>query len=108
MNKKSIKLTESDIKQMVKESVRKILDETSKNDQMQQVNEAYNKYDEIQRFAYENQQIRPLIEKLANFARTVAQLGKNQGKMNYYNFYSKLNSDILQMDNLWSFLDYWK
>ena len=108
MDKKSIKLTENDLKQMVKESVRKILDETSKNDQMQQVNEAYNKYDEIQRFAYENQQIRPLIEKLANFAETVAQLGKRQGKMNYYNFYSKLNSDILQMDNLWAFLDYWK
>ena len=108
MDKKSIKLTESDIKQMVKESVRKILDETSKNDQMQQVNEAYNKYDEIQRFAYENQQIRPLIEKLASFAETVAELGKRQGKMNYYQFYSKLNSDILQMDNLWSFLDYWK
>ena len=105
MDKKSIKLTESDIKEMVKESVRKILDETSKNDQMQQVNEAYNKYDEIQRFAYENQQIRPLIEKLASFARTVAQLGKMQGRMNYYQFYSKLNSDILQMDNLWAFLD---
>ena len=93
MNKKQIRLTESDLKQIVKESVNKIL------------YEAYNPYNELQRFAYENQQVRPMIQKLADFAEDVAQIGKMRGKDNYYQFYHKLNGDILQMNNLWNFLD---
>ena len=69
------------------------------------VNEAYNQYNELQRHAYENQQVRPMIQKLADFAETIAQIVKMQGKDNYYQFYHKLNGDILQMHNLWNFLD---
>ena len=140
MYKKQIRLTESDLKQIVKESVNKILSEAKKKDPMQQwfkdmediqkyrnnmeyitkggrkpkhwnkcsdkrVNEAYNKYNELERFAYENQQVRPMIQKLADFAETVAKISKMQGKDNYYQFYHKLNGDILQMNNLWNFLD---
>lgn len=69
------------------------------------VSEAYNPYNELQRFAYENQQVRPMIQKLADFAEDVAQIGKMRGEKNYYQFYHKLNGDILQMKNLWNFLD---
>lgn len=46
-----------------------------------------------------------MIRKLADFAETVAQIGKMQGKVNYYQFYHKLNGDILQMNDLWNLLD---
>lgn len=104
MNKKLIRLTESDLHRIVKESVNKILIE-SKIKKHKAINEGYNKYDELQRFAYENQQVRPMIQKLADFAEDIAQIGKMRGKDNYYQFYHKLNSDILQMNNLWNFLD---
>lgn len=104
MNKRLIRLTESDLHRIVKESVGKILNE-SKGRKTKNVNEVYNKYNELQRFAYENQQFRPMIQKLADFAEDVAQIGKMRGKDNYYQFYHKLNGDILQMNNLWNFLD---
>jgi uncharacterized protein YutE (UPF0331/DUF86 family) len=94
MTKKLIRLTESDLHRIVEKSVNKI------------VNETYNKYNELERYAYENQQVRPMIQKLADFAETIAQIGKMQGKDNYYQFYHKLHGDILQMHNLWNFLDY--
>lgn len=94
MNKKQvIRFTESDLHRIIKGSVKKVL------------KEAYNQHNELQRFAYENQQIRPMIKKLADFAESIAQIGKMNGKDNYYQFYHKLNGDILQMDNLWNFLD---
>lgn len=104
MNKKQIRLTESDLKQIVKESIYRVLNE-SKVKKTKSVSEAYNPYNELQRFAYENQQVRPMIQKLADFAEDVAQIGKMRGKDNYYQFYHKLNGDILQMNNLWNFLD---
>ena len=91
--KRTVKLTERELKQMISESVNKIL------------NEAYNQHNELQRLAYENQQVRPMIQKLADFAETVAQIGKMQGKDNYYQFYHKLSGNIWQMNNLWNFLD---
>ena len=143
MNRNEIRLTESELTQIIKESVGRVLGEAKKKeDPMLQylrdmedaqkvrdymhyiynggrkpevkrfnknsdkrVNEAYNRYNELQRLAYENQEIRPMIQKVAEFARDVAQIGKMQGNNNYYQFYSKLNGDILQMNNLWNFLD---
>lgn len=91
--KRTIRLTENELKSMISESVNKIL------------NEAYNQHNELQRLAYKNQQVRLMIQKLADFAETVAQIGKMQGKDNYYQFYHKLSGDIWQMNNLWNFLD---
>lgn len=67
--------------------------------------EVYNRYNELQRFAYENQDMRAKVKELARFAEDVAQIGKMRGQDNYYQFYNKLSMDIWQMDNLWNFLD---
>lgn len=93
MKNNRIRLTESDLHRIINESVNRVL------------NEEYSQHNILQKFAYENQQVRPMIQKLADFAETIAQIGKMQGKDNYYQFYHKLNGDILQMNNLWNFLD---
>ena len=123
MNRNQIRLTESELKKIIKESVSKVLGEAKKKeDPMLQyfrdmevkrfnknsdkrVDEAYSKYNELQRLAYENQEMRPMIKKVAEFAKDAALISKMRGNDNYYRFYSKLNDDILQLDFLWDFMD---
>ena len=143
MNRNQIRLTESELKKIIKESVSKVLGEAKKKeDPMLQyfrdmedaqkvrdymhyiynggrkpevkrfnknsdkrVDEAYSKYNELQRLAYENQEMRPMIKKVAEFAKDAALISKMRGNDNYYRFYSKLNDDILQLDFLWDLMD---
>ena len=139
MNKKTVRLSESQLHRIIKESVNNVLEGKKKKDPMSQwfkdmddiqkhrdnmeyitkggrkpkhwkkddegMNEGYNSANELQRLAYENQGMRRKIQEVADFADYVAEIAKMQNKENYYDFYSKLRSDILQMHNLWNFLD---
>lgn len=94
MKSNRIKLTESQLNKVIRESVSLILKESS-----------YNKSNGLQRLAYENQEMKEKIKEVAQFADMVAGVARSEGKDNYAKFYKPLASNILQMLNLWGFLD---
>lgn len=96
MKRNKIKLTESELHQVIKESITKVLGNVS---------ESYQKENTLQRLAYENQEMKAKIKEVAQFAELVSKIARSEGKNNYYNFYAPLASNIYQMLNLWGFLD---
>ena len=102
MNKNRIRLTESQLKRIVKESVDSILKEGSKKNW---IDESYNKLNGLHRLAYENQGMKEKIKEVAQFADIVAGVAHSEGRDNYAKFYKPLAYNIFQMLNLWGFLD---
>ena len=94
MKPNSIKLTESQLNKVIRESVNSILKESS-----------YNKSNGLYRLAYENQGMKEKIKEVAQFADMVAGVARSEGRDNYVKFYESLASNIFQMLNLWGFLD---
>lgn len=68
--------------------------------------EVYHRENELQRIAYENQDMRAKVKELAKFTDVVAGIAKMREQYNYHQFYDKLSQDLWKMDiNLWGFLD---
>ena len=102
MNKNRIRLTESQLKRIVAESVDSILKEGSKKNW---IDESYNQFNGLHRLAYGNQGMKKKIKEVAQFADMVAGVARSEGRDNYVKFYESLASNIFQMLNLWGFLD---
>ena len=102
MNKNRIRLTESQLRCIVKESLDSILKEDSKKNG---IDESYNKLNGLHRLAYENQGMKEKIKEVAQFADIVAGVARSEGRDNYVKFYESLASNIFQMLNLLGFLD---
>ena len=93
------KITESQIHNAIKESVNQILSETSYYPD-------YNKENGLQRLACENQDMESKVKEVARFANLVANIAESEGRENYVPFYRHFAPDILEMANLWGFLDF--
>lgn len=102
MNKNRIRLTESQLKRIVEESVDSILKEGSKKNW---IDESYNQFNGLHRLAYRNQGMKEKIKEVAQFADIVAGVARSEGRDKYVKFYESLASNIFQMLNLWGFLD---
>lgn len=86
--KKTIRLTESDLHRVIKESVKVVLAE-----------ELYGPTCfSVQELAYNNQHIEPKLDNVIEFCETAAHILKNRGdKESVASFYSKLTSDLRDM-----------
>ena len=102
MNKNRIRLTESQLKRIVEESVDSILKEGSKKNW---IDESYNQFNGLHRPAYGKKEKKKKIKEVAQFADMVAGVARSEGRDNYVKFYESLASNIFQMLNLWGFLD---
>ena len=89
--KQTIKLSESELKRVIAESVKRVL------------NEEYKLYGPspmtVAELAYNNQNIRGHIDAVMQFCEAAAETPEAEGKPNIKNFYKKLYKDLLDFKN---------
>ena len=99
MNKNTIKLNEAQLRAIVKETAKSVLNESDSSYAM------FPYQSDIFRYAYNHQTVRPKLDEVYRLVDDIGSIAAAEGRENYARFYKKLKSDLGQVYRLWDFLD---